>query len=201
MPSKDRKLILLRRDLLEEAVKITSREGKTLFAFTNEIFEQALKAYQMDTTLKEVLELFMLIKLEKDGGAIAVPIGLLDFMAKKLWEDNRDELLQKWFEFGDWYGQYLSIRFSGENWLTKFEKLIKNLYGISEFYLNFNAEKVCVKCVSLYFTPEITECFSKFIEGIMHSANYKSTKRQCLRGLIHIEFEKTKQKMEQVLAI
>jgi hypothetical protein len=86
MPSKDRKLILLRTDLLEEAIKITSKEGKTLYAFTNEIFEQALKAYQMDTTLKEVLELFMLIKLEKDGGAIAIPVGLLDIMTKTLGE-------------------------------------------------------------------------------------------------------------------
>jgi hypothetical protein len=201
MPSKDRKLILLRTDLLQEAIKITSKEGKTLYAFTNEIFEQALKAHQMDTTLKEVLELFMLIKLEKDGGAIAIPVGLLDAMTKKLWENGKDELLQKWFEFGGWYGQYLGIRFGGEDWLIKFGKLLKSLYGFTEFNLELNSEKACIKCVALYFTPEITECFSRFIEGVMQSAGYRSTKNRCLRGLIHIEFEKAKQKMEQAAAL
>lgn len=38
-PRKGRKLILIRSDLLEKIAEITAKEGKTMYGFTNEVFE------------------------------------------------------------------------------------------------------------------------------------------------------------------
>lgn len=200
MPAKDRKLILVRRELLDEAISITAKEGKTLFAFTNEIFEQALKAYEMHTTLAEILEFYALAKLEKDAGAIVVPASVLDAMVKRLWELDKEELVEKWYDSGRWFGQYLSIKFPNEDILQKFEKTMKNLSGMTDFSLAFTQENTSVTCVSLNFTPETTECLSRFIEGVMHSLRYRSFRRLCLKGLIQLDFRENGQKSGETLA-
>jgi len=42
--TKKKKLILTRMDLLEKAAEICAKEGKTVFAFTNQVFEKCIKS-------------------------------------------------------------------------------------------------------------------------------------------------------------
>jgi len=192
MPSKKgKKLILVREDLLEDILKITAKEGKTVFAFTNEVLEQALKAYEMQTSPPELLEFYKLMKLEKDRGAVIIPIDLLNNLTKKCYETDKEDLLQWWYDCGLWYGKYLSIKSQTESWFQTFEKLMKKCaWNVSDFSITTQGENVSVKCVSPYFTMESTEAFTKFLEGIMHSANYETIKNECLKGMILLNFKK-----------
>jgi len=192
MPSKKgKKLILIQEDLLGEVLKITAREGKTVFAFTNEVFEQALKAYEMQTTPTELVEFYTLMKLEKDRGAMIVPIDLLNTLTKTSYDTDKEDLLQKWYECGLWYGKYLSIKSQTENWFQVFEKLMRKCaWNISDFSITTQGENVNVKCVSPSLTIESTEAFAKFLEGTMHSANYKIVKNDRLKGMILLNFKK-----------
>jgi len=199
MTSKDRKLILLRRDLLERALKITSAEGKTFFAFTNEVFEQALMAYDMQTTPGEVLEFFKMARLQNYGASMIMPVDLLNHMVEKLWNSNKEDLLTKWYELGLWNGEYLSIKCGSENWLPTFERLVRTgLYGIDDFSLKLDPV-VSVKCVSHEFTSKTTECFAKFLEGAMHSAGLETAKRKCLKGILLLEFKENREKDKKAL--
>jgi len=188
---KGKRLILIRDDLLEDIIKVTAKEGKTVFAFTNEVFEQALKAYDMQTTPAELLECYTLMKLEKERGAVIIPIDLLNYMIKKTYKTDKEDLLQKWYDCGLWYGKYLSIKSQTQNWLQLFEKLMKKCaWNVSDFSIITQGENVSIKCVSPYFTTENTEAFMKFLEGTMHSANYKTVKNECLKGMILLDFKK-----------
>ena len=191
MPKKGKKLILIRDDLLEEIIRITAKEGKTVFAFTNEVFEQAVKAYEMKTSPEELLEFYALMKLEKDRGTAIIPIELLNIMIQKSYETDKENLLQKWYDAGLWLGKYLSIKSQEENWLQTFEKLMKVCaWNISDFSLTTQGDDASVKCVSPHFTVETTEVFKKFIEGTVHSANYNTAKNECLKGMILLNFKK-----------
>jgi len=193
VPKKGKKLILIRDDLLEEIVKITAKEGKTVFAFTNEVFEQAVKAYETKTSPEELLEFYRLMKLEKDRGTVIIPIELLNIMIQKSYETDKEDLLQKWYDAGLWQGKYLSIKSQEENWLQTFEKLMKICaWNISDFSLATQGDDVSVKCVSPHFTIETTEAFKKFIEGTVHSANYVTAQNECLKGMILLDFKKQK---------
>lgn len=101
---KGKKFILVRDDLLQEIIKVTAKEGKTVYAFTNEVFEQALKAYQMQTNPAEILQFYIFMKLEKDRGVCIIPIDLLNYMMQKLYKTEKEDLLQKWYDSGLWYG-------------------------------------------------------------------------------------------------
>lgn len=188
---KGKKLILVREDLLEDILKITAKEGKTVFAFTNEVFEQALKAYEMQTSLSELCEFYTLMKLEKDRGSMIIPLDLLNSLIQKSYESDKEDLLQKWYDCGLWYGKYLSIKSQTENWLQVFEKLMKKCaWNISDFSITTQGEDASIKCVSPNFTMETTEAFTKFLEGAMHSANYKTIENECLKGMILLSFKK-----------
>jgi len=190
-PKKGKKLILIRDDLLEQIIKITATEGKTVFAFTNEVFEQAVKAYEMNTSLGELLEFYTLMKLEKDRGTVIVPIELLNDLIQRSYETDKEDLLQKWFDCGLWFGKYLSIKSQAENWLPTLEKLMKTCaWNISDFSITTQGDNVNIKCVSPHFTKETTEAFRKFLEGTIHSANYRTVGNECLKGIILLKFKK-----------
>lgn len=191
MPSKDKKLILVRNDLLQEVTKITAKEGKTVFAFTNEIFEQALKAHQMQTSLPEVLESYTLFQLEKNIGSVIITSDLLNYMTNKLYKTDKEELLKKWYDTGLWYGKYLSVKFPEENWLQIFEKLIKTCsWNVTDFAIADEGENIKIRCISPNFTSQNTEVFQKFLEGALHSSDYKKLKNEHLKGMILLEFKK-----------
>ncbi len=190
-PKKYKRLILVRDDLLQEIIKITAREGKTVFAFTNEVFEQALEAYQMQTNPAEILQFYMFMKLEKDRGITIIPIDILNHMIQKLYSIEKEDLLQKWYDSGLWYGKYLSVKFQTENWLQIFENQMKrSAWNLTDFSMTKRGENVHIRCICPYFTKESTETFMKFLEGVMHSSNHRTIKNECLKGMIILQFKK-----------
>lgn len=193
-PKKGKKLILIRDDLLEEVIKLTAREGKTVFAFTNEVFEDAVKSYEAKTNPKELLEFYTLMKLEKDRGTVNVSIELLNSLIQKSYETDKEDLLQEWYDSGLWFGKYLSMKSQAENWLPTFEKLMKVCaWNMIDFSITAQGDNISIKCVSPHFTKETTEAFRKFLEGTIHSGNYKTLKNDCLKGLIALSFKKQEQ--------
>jgi hypothetical protein len=193
MPEKDKRLILVRNDLLKEIAKITAKEGKTVFAFTNEVFEQALKAHEMQTNLSEVIEFFELMKFQKDTGAVIIRSDMLDYMANKLYEIDKEDLLQKWYNSGLWYGKYLSVKFSDQDPLKTFEKLIRlSAWDLTDFSVTNREKKIHIRYVSPRLTPENTNLYLKFLEGILHALNYRTLKNECMKGMILLELEKQK---------
>jgi len=193
MPEKDKRLILVRNDLLKEIAKITAKEGKTVFAFTNEVFEQALKAHEMQTNLPEIVEFFELMKLQKDTGAIIIRSDILDYMANKLYEIDEEDLLKKWYNSGLWYGKYLSVKFSDQNPLETFGKLIRlSTWDLTDFSVTDRGKKIQIRYVSPRLTPENTNLYLKFLEGILHALNYRTLKNECMKGMILLELEKQK---------
>lgn len=188
-----RKLILIRDDLLEGIRKITAKEGKTVFSFTNEVFEQVLKVYDMDVSLSDVVEFYRLMQIQRETGALIVPLSVLEYMTHTLFRDNKKELLDEWRRSGLWYGRYLCIRFPDEELLGVFEKLMKfSLWNVTEFSVLRKDEGVKIRCMSPHFSSEHTEAFSNFLEGVLDALGYETVKNECLRGMILLESRRKK---------
>lgn len=185
---KDKKLIVVRGDLLEKLSTITAKEGKTMYAFTNEIFEQVLKAYEMQVSLAELVEFYNLMKFGKDSGSVILPSELLDYMISKLHKKEKEELLQKWYDSGVWYGKYLRLQSHEQEPLQLLQKLLQTwMWNITDFSFDMEKEKLVIRCISPHLTMESTESLAKFLEGIFHSLNFEIIKNECLKGIIMME--------------
>lgn len=193
MAHKGRKLILIRSDLLDRIAEITAKEGKTMYGFTNEVFEQVLKAYEMNANISDVVEFYRLMQIEKETGAVVIPMSVLEYTANKC-KENKKELLGKWYDAGVWYGKYISSKFHDEELLDIVEKLMKDcLRNLTNCSVSRSNGQVKINAMSPHFSLEQTESLSKFIEGILHSFDYTTFKNECLKGMILLEFKKEKQ--------
>jgi len=194
MVKNGRKLILVRGDLLERVSEITAKEGKTLFAFTNEVFERAIEAYRSHISLAESLEFYRVMKTGKSLGYVVIPSDIFEHTIKKLYAVDRGFLLEKWYESGLWNGSYLSIKFHDQDPLEVVERFMKaSLWNMDEFVMNQCRGKIEVKCFSPSLSLEFVEMLAKFLQGMFTSFGYSVKSNKCLRGIVIIELENAKE--------
>jgi hypothetical protein len=199
MTSKGKKLVAVRGDLLAKVVRIANRQGKTLFAFTNELLEQAIKADEMRSTLPTIVDSYELIKMEKETGSIIVPAEILSFLVEKLYPLEKNTLKEKWYKSGEWYGKYLLAKFPNRDFLEVLRKsLITCAWGVTDIDLFREGNSIKLRCATPYFPLEGTELFSKFLEGLMSAIGFKTSSKDYRKGMILMDFaQKTKPKKKR----
>lgn len=200
MPKKGRKLILVREDLLQRASKITAKEGKTMFAFTNQVFEDALRAHEMHTDLREVLELHSIMMLGNDLGLAILPSKLLDYMVMKLHNLDRENLVNEAHKAGTWFGKCLLVKFPEEETIKTLESIMKKyMWHSLDLSIKDEIGRVELKCVSPTLSKEKTEVIFEFILGVFEALDYDLIEDNCLRGIIHMSFERTQTKYARTI--
>jgi len=189
--AKDKKLILVPSDLVGRLMQISNKEGKTFYSFISEIFVQALRAQEIKHSLKEIIDFFEFMETQKASGAVITPVDALTYLIGEVYQSQRDALLEKWYESGEWCGKYLLARFFERNPVEVFGKLLEvSRWDLKEVHVTENAGVVKIRCVSPLLPLENTELLLKFIEGVMYSLGYKTTEEDYLKGIILLEFQK-----------
>ena len=192
MPKKQKKLMAVQNDLVQKVVRISNIKGRTVYSFVNEIMEQAIEAEEMGRSLKEVVEHHKLIEIEKKTGSVLISREILNFLIQKIYPLEEEALLKKWYYSGEWYGKYVFARFQNGDTLEILNKLFQAYaWNASEVRITKGNDSINLRCVFPNHTSEETQLFSRFLEGAMHSMGYNLKKRDLLKGLILLDFEKT----------
>ncbi|MEM1569415.1 MAG: hypothetical protein QXG56_01685, partial [Candidatus Bathyarchaeia archaeon] len=83
--SKDKKLVWVRADILSHISRIANREGKTITTYVNEVLEQSIRVYDMKLTLTEVIDLYMLTRISREGGNLTIPRDVVKYLISKVY--------------------------------------------------------------------------------------------------------------------
>lgn len=189
MPEKiEKKLLVVRSDVLEKLSEVARKENKTLFALTNEILQDALKASEMKTTIREIVDFYRLMKIQKESGSILVPINLLLSSLKK--SNNKVEILKEWKEAGEWYGKYLIAKF--DNPIEVLSSLLSiSFWHFSEIKINRKSDdRVTISIIAPNIDQLLVEVTVEYLIGIMHALNFYNIKNDILHGIAILEFSK-----------
>jgi len=188
----ERRLMAVRGDLVEKVIWVANRNGKTVYSFVNEVMEQALEAEEMGRSLKEIVELYKLLEIEKKSGAVLMTRERLSFLIEKLYPLEKEALLEKWYDSGQWYGKYLLLRFGEGEPVEMLEKLLHvYAWDAGEIYVSTEGGSVHLRCVAPSHSHEgETELFSRYLEGVMNSLGYNLKRRDLSKGLVLLDFEK-----------
>lgn len=190
--SRAKKLTLVPTDLLERIMRISNREGKTLYSFMSEILEQALRVYESRHTLQEVVDFFELMETQKASGAVITPVDVLTYLISEVYPSGKEVLCKRWYESGQWYGKYLLDRFHNQNQVEALGNLLAvTRWDLKEVLVEEESEVVKVRCVSPLLPLQNTELLVRFVEGVMDSLGYKVKNEDFMRGIVLLEFEKT----------
>jgi predicted DNA-binding protein len=185
--SRKQKLIRAPSDLVSKLSRNASRQGKTLYSYVSEIFEQATRAYEMKRSLREILDDYEILEVPKEAGTIYTPRDVLDYLIQKTYGENGEKLQQLWYNAGKWYGICLKERF--EKPLEIFLRLMQEgRWDLNEVTMNHDEGKVEFRCVSAFIPQERTLLLENFIEGAMHSLGYVTREKNCFKGIIRLKF-------------
>ena len=87
--AKSKKLTLVPNDLLSRPMKISNSQRKTLYSLVSEIFEQALRVYDSERTLQEVVDTFEIIESQKASGAVITPANVLTHLIEAVYPSGK----------------------------------------------------------------------------------------------------------------
>lgn len=191
MPEKvEKKLLVVRSDILEKLSEVARRENKTLFALTNEILQDALKASEMKTSIREIIDFYKLMKIQKESGSVLVPMNLLLSSLRKL--DNKVEVFKEWNSAGEWYGKYLIAKF--ENPLEILQSLLSaSFWHVSEIKVDMKGNgRVVISVIAPNIDRLFIELTVEYLIGLMRALNYYNVKNDVVHGIAILEFSKAK---------
>jgi len=184
---KKQKLIRAPNYLVDRLSEDASRQGKTLYSYVSEIFEQAARANEMKRSLKEILDIFEILEVPREAGAIYAHKDFLDYLLQKTFSEQGEELQRLWYHTGKWYGTYLGERF--EKPLEIFLRLLQEgRWDLSEVTMNRDKGIVEFRCVSAFASQERSLLLQSFMEGALHSLGYRTQEKKCFKGIIRLKF-------------
>jgi hypothetical protein len=184
---KDKKLVYVNYDIIEEVTKAAKKRGETITKFLEEALTQAVKVSSAGYDIKQLGQFFEVMYAQRILGGAFVPLNVLNFLTDTVCKTDKKSIADVWLESGKWHGKYLKERFYDPI------KALENFLAASRWDLNEIEIKrfgvtIRIRCISTVLSNDATHLLAQFIEGIMHGIGYKLQKSELLKGMIVQEF-------------
>ena len=187
--SKDKRLVYIPGNIVEEVQNISRRRGESLGLFVTEVLQLALRANELGYGPKEAAEFLDVMQAQRNLGGAFVPKDVLIFLNSAACKSENGDLPAKWYESGKWHGKYIKEKF--RNPIEAFKKFLKaTRWDLNEVDVRENGDSVKFRCISTLLTDDATDLLCQFIEGAMHSMGYETEKTDAIKGMILLVFKK-----------
>ena len=169
-----------------------SSRGKTLYSFTNEILDVALRVFDQGGNENEIFPAWKTSRLSKDiQGAPFLPGSLIWKMVERLYRSDPEWLLEEWAEAGRRLGERLRALH------PTLEDLQAGLSGLQSLIAERRIEvhrkpggKEGQAGIELRvvtdLTPELAACGERFLEGLLSAYTFQVTENRVKDGTIEI---------------
>jgi len=189
---KETKLVRVYSDLVAKLNEASNREGISFLDYVNSALEQAVRAHKMGHSLKDIVDFYEMMMMQREAGLVMVPSEVLNKITERFYPNEKNMLESIWYESGVWYGKYLLVKVRREDPIDVFGEMLKATgWNIKDVVFERRGDKLVFKCFSLMLSLENTALLMKFIVGVMETLGYEVISQNYLRGVIEIEFRKT----------
>jgi len=187
---KDKRLIYIPGDLVEDVKEISRRRGESLSLFVSDVLKLAIKANSLGYSPSEAAEFLDIMQAQRNLGGAFVPKDVLTFLTSTACKAETEQLATKWYESGKWHGKYINEKFKDP--VQAFKKFLEAIrWDLSEVEVRQNHNTVKFRCISTLINGDATELLAKFIEGVMHNIGYATEKSDAMKGMIILDFKKS----------
>jgi len=187
--AKDKRLVYIPGNLVAEIKEISRRRGESLSLYVSDILKLGLKADNLGYGPKQAAEFLDIMRSQRNLGGVFVPTDVLEFLNESACGTDLEELKKKWYASGKWHGKYIIEKFSNPiQTLRSFLEATR--WDLSEVEVANNESIVKFRCISTLLNGDSTQLLARFIEGAMHSMDYKTKKSDSMKGMILLEFTK-----------
>lgn len=185
-PKRETKLVSVYSDLIDKLKEISIKEGLPLTEYVNRALEQAIRARELGASIKEVVDFYERMTVQREAGLVMIPLEVFNRMIEELRREGKlsEDL---WYECGQWYGKYLSMRVKDVSPTSFLIEMLKDCGWKVRWISIEEGGEVLLKCFSPTVSLEATKLFMKFIEGAVESLGYEVLSRSYLRGVIELK--------------
>lgn len=188
---KGMKLIRAPEELVSKLNEASNREGKPFLGYIIEALEQAVRAHEMNCSIKEIVDFYELMMMQKEAGMVITPSETLNKLIKKLYRTDRGLLQELWFDSGGWYGKYLVAKVGEVDPVESFGEALKvTSWNLKDVEFKRDDDSIAFRCISFTLSVENTFLLMKFVEGVMSTLGYKVMNQDFMRGMINMEFKR-----------
>ncbi|MEM3174156.1 MAG: hypothetical protein QXU02_04625, partial [Candidatus Bathyarchaeia archaeon] len=82
-PQRETKLVRVYGDLVVKLNEAANREGISFMEYINSVLEQALRAHKMGRSLRDIVDFYELMWMQREAGLIMVPYEVLNKIAER----------------------------------------------------------------------------------------------------------------------
>src|SRR5712691_63375 len=174
-----------------------TRENKSLYALTNEAITAILMVCKFGGSPREVYPSWRFSRILKDTDAIPLPGDLMERLTKKVFDTDKEWLLNEWFEEGERIGSYLHMYAEDFNQLVSRVDELQGFLPVKRVEFERKEEggkvNIVVRIIGAGFSNESTSCTEQFVRGILSAYPYKITGGRVSEGMIEIRAEEDKE--------
>ena len=185
----NKKLIPVPTSLADQLRIVTRRLGTNVSNFTTTSLEQALRADQLGSDLKEAVDLYQMNEIQRGAGMVFFQRAVFSELLSILFENEREKILETWYRSGRWYSAYLSARLH-QDVLEYLEKDLLISWNLDESELIIKDVMVNVRLASFGMSTQYTDLLVVYTKGIFDELGYDVSDEDVLPGLISIKFLK-----------
>lgn len=165
-------------------MELANRQGKTFQTVLSQVVSSGLRVLEAGRSLEEVVDFYEFMDMQRSSGAALLPVDLCNYMISRLWETEKEAVIEKWREAGAWYGKYLASKFSEETPEMLVRLLSATRWDLREIKLSREDTKVTVRCIAPHLLEPSTHLLATFIQGAMSAVNHKVVSSEILKGII-----------------
>ena len=192
-----RKMLAAREDLVNQVSEIASRRKISLFALVNEALEQVVEIDRLGMRLSEIADGHKVLKAARDAGFALVPEALLYETMDRAYREDKNWMLKKWVDSGEWCGKYYSMK-NAEGTLKRLEEDMRAfIWNAREFEMIQNGDdEILVRCTSPRFSESYATFLSAFLEGELNALGYKCAQKDVAKGFVQLKLKRSEEAVE-----
>ncbi|HZY94681.1 MAG TPA: hypothetical protein VFE98_07480 [Candidatus Bathyarchaeia archaeon] len=175
--------------MLTRLMEVANRQGKPFQTLLSQVVTDSLRVLESGRSLEDVVDFYELMDMQRSSGAALIPVDLCNYMASRLCETERENIIKRWHEAGSWYGKYLVSKFPDRDTPELLTKLLSATRGdLRDVQFTRDGSTVKFRCIAPHLPEDPTRLLASFVEGAMSSVNHRVVTQEILRGMILQEF-------------
>jgi len=187
--SRGKKLVYVSEDLLDAISAISKKKGESISKFVEDNLKEAVRVEQLGHDSGEMVGLLESLQVQRVLGGTFVPLDVLTQMCNRSFVQEKDLLMSLWFDSGKLYGKYIAERYDSP--IAALMNLLKTMrWDLNEVAIREGKSVSKFRCVSPSLNESGTDLLSQFFEGAIVGMGFKVARKECLKGLIMIDFSR-----------
>jgi hypothetical protein len=177
-------------NLGEELSQLAKKKNMTLYALTNEIIEAGIEAMNEGMDIDFLRDLWKTYRILRDFDAILLPSEFMDNLLSKLYEKDRDFLLNRFYKLGREVGKYIRILADTPEQLFQLGNKLLKFYPLKTVNIKSIGPGLYeVSAFGVGGVIESTQCVFELAKGIFEEFRLRIVESEVSKGLLRLKLQ------------